>query len=248
MHNQSVIILLGCLILTTFLVFFIVFIIQFARRIHKNKIEKINQQQEQLRISVLAMESERSRIGRDIHDDIAPLLMALQFENDGIALNHSLPSETIKSQQEIVGKLHSSIRVLSRSLYPFSLKEFGLLKAIGDHKFILEKASNVFIRLDVKTPLDGLEFETQLAVYRIFQEFCNNSLKHSSCSEILFSAIKEKGVITICLSDNGKGFVSGSALVEGLGLKNMRMRAEVAGFKYQIKSEIDKGVLIKLIM
>lgn len=249
MQSQSVIILLGCLILATFLIFFIVFVVQFTKRRYKHKLEiqniKIQQQKEQLINSVSAMEAERSRIGRDIHDDISPLLTALQLSNQGIALKHNLPSEDLNSQSEILQSLYSSIRAMSRSLYPFALKRFGISKAIEDLAHLITQTSGIKVNLDISSFPENMEFERQLAFYRIIQEFCHNSLRHSSCTEISIVARTEDQHEIISISDDGIGFDMQN-INEGLGLKNMEMRSEIAGFDYELSSKLKEGTSLKI--
>ena len=249
MNSRSVVILLGCLILMTFLIFFIVFIIQFAKRKYKHKLEiqniKIRQQKAQIINSISAMEAERSRIGRDIHDDIAPLLTALQLNNQEIALKFNLPSEDVSAQSKIIKSLYSSIRAMSRSLYPFALKRFGISKAIEDLAHLIKQSTCTEVILNISSLSQNLEFERELAVFRIIQEFCNNSLKHSSCTKIEIQVVKCEHTEILTISDDGRGFDM-SNIQEGLGLKNMEMRAQVAGFEYEITSELGQGTSTKL--
>jgi signal transduction histidine kinase len=84
-------------------------------------------------------------------------------------------------------------------------------------------------------------------VYRIIQEFSNNSIKHANCSEISceLKLDRNKKSLKILLNDNGNGF-DFEKIKYGFGIQNMKKRANLMNAKITITSKIGIGSTLKL--
>jgi signal transduction histidine kinase len=82
-------------------------------------------------------------------------------------------------------------------------------------------------------------------VLRIVQEFLQNSLKHSGCSRITLRMQHDDGGLEILASDDGKGFTTGEKHT-GIGLDNMKRRAEVMHADYALESKPGEGTRMRL--
>jgi len=86
----------------------------------------------------------------------------------------------------------------------------------------------------------------EYAIYRIIQEFVNNSIKHSGCSSIETTFYPEENNVVIEIRDNGVGFEI-DEVYKGLGLKNMEQRAQASGMTVDLQSRPGKGTWLTII-
>jgi signal transduction histidine kinase len=103
------------------------------------------------------------------------------------------------------------------------------------------KTKNLEKLKDVKLPMD-----VKQNLYLIFKEAINNSIKHSSCKQIILEANLRNDVLEISLSDDGIGFDE-TILSKGNGLKNMENRAAQIKGRVKIKSSPNTGTSIRFI-
>ena len=82
-------------------------------------------------------------------------------------------------------------------------------------------------------------------LFRLLQEFLQNSLKHSKCRKIEISLDKKDEQLLITATDDGKGFDTSSSST-GIGLQNMQRRAEQINAVYKLSSESGKGTTLTL--
>jgi signal transduction histidine kinase len=126
--------------------------------------------------------------------------------------------------------------------------EKGLIPGV---KSMFQRIANVSSIQIKKNIIEGVEDALRMhvdeyALYRIIQEFVNNAVKHSDCTEITFNVRTENmRQISIEVADNGKGF-NMHQIRNGLGLKNMDYRAKAAGLEYEFSSEIGSGTFLKI--
>jgi signal transduction histidine kinase len=87
-----------------------------------------------------------------------------------------------------------------------------------------------------------------LNIYRIIQEFINNSIKHAQCDTITIELyLTENGKVELMLKDNGVGFDE-SLISNGLGLQNIDQRIRNGGLNGSITSEKNKGTALTMIL
>jgi len=193
-----------------------------------------------------AVEEERQRLGRDLHDDLSQRLAALAMMMRAL----SKPSKgrravDAKKAQDIGMLLADAVgaaRNLSRGLYPVTLTTQGLPAALE------ELATRVPKDVQFNWPRSerlNIGESVALHVYRIAEEAVGNAIRHSEAKTItielqLISA--RKAVLSI--SDNGKGFHDGPGQ-HGMGLQNMKYRAGVIGGTLKIWTAPGQGTVVK---
>jgi signal transduction histidine kinase len=198
------------------------------------KLREREAEQERLEREVLEIsESERRRIGHDLHDSLGQRLTAASMATNAFIslLKTDAPSLTERAE-EIGRQLREAIvetRLLSHGLAPVPLVEDGLTAALnalaenttssGTVRCVFESAESVCVA----------DAEVANHLYRIAQEAVNNALKHANPSEIRISLECKADAIVLEVDDNGEGF-DGSALPDvGIGLRVMRYRARLMG-------------------
>jgi signal transduction histidine kinase len=84
-------------------------------------------------------------------------------------------------------------------------------------------------------------------LYRIIQEALNNILKHAQASTVRMYLTRNKRFLFLEIQDNGRGFVP-EKVRKGLGLNNIRNRAELLGGKVHIKAAPGAGCILKVVI
>jgi PAS domain S-box-containing protein len=195
-----------------------------------------------------AVEQERQRLGRDLHDDLSQRLAAIAMMMDTTAKRVGVSTEGRKKLVEVSKLLADAVGVarnLSRGLHPVTLTRDGLPAALA------ELAARVPKHVEYNFPsgerLD-LEESVALHVYRIAEEAVGNAIRHSSGGKItieLNTVSSHKAILIV--SDNGRGFRSGSEPA-GMGLQNMKYRAGIIGGTLKISSSPKRGTRVQCTM
>ena len=195
-------------------------------------------------------EFERNQFSMELHDGLAQQLVALN-----LYLNHlesDIPIEKLGKLEickKIVLESLNQTRTLCYNLSPPELAN-GLingLQAMFDRLNSLEKT--IFIFNHKESILENINNIDIYNVYRIIQEFVNNSIKHAKCTEINCT-IKEKKnskLIEIILVDNGIGY-NPKAVKYGFGIQNIHKRANLANAKIKLDSKLGVGSSLTIIV
>ncbi len=181
---------------------------------------------------VSAREEERRRLRRDLHDGLGPqlasLTMTAEAARDLIATDPERADELLGGVMERAQDAVSDVRRLVYGLRPPALDALGLLAALRAHA---ANHTDGGIRVTLKAPeeLPPLPAAVEVAVYRIVMEALNNVVSHAEARncEVLISLDDRAGILTLEVSDNGRGIEEDHKL--GVGLSSMRERAEELG-------------------
>lgn len=235
---------IGMIILAGAIFFFFV---TYQKRLLKKELEinriKTDQQEELLKNTVLAQEQERKRIAQDLHDEVGAMLSVVKlnvsrFEKKSEASDmKQLAFETKNYLNDLIGE----VRRISRALMPPSLDKLGLYFAVEE----LVNRINISEQFQAVCWKSGKPFrfnsKDELAVFRVVQELINNALKHSQASQITVKIRFGTASFALSVSDNGVGFDMEKMAGEGLGLKNLESRTQMAKARFKIKSAPGKG-------
>lgn len=137
------------------------------------------------------------------------------------------------------------IRKLTKALVgPSKKNEMGLIDSIKDLITDILLIRNIQIDFTYDTYCEQHSEEgLKLVIYRIIQEQLNNILKHSKATQIDINIKPEKNCLTLLIKDNGKGFDTDENK-KGIGLVNIRHRAEVYNGEVSINSSPGKGCTV----
>jgi signal transduction histidine kinase len=201
---------------------------------------------------VAAQESERARIARDLHDDVAQRI-ALLTAKLGSATNTrpfstALARKTLTEADDMLHEMMSAIHLLSCELHPPKLTLLGLgatLKALCD-----EVAGSSGIAVEFTEGADPIRVadDTALCVFRVMQEALQNAVKHSGGRRVDVRLRLDASHLTLWVADDGGGFDPASARSMGLGLMTMRERVELIGGRLRIISEPASGTVVEAIL
>jgi signal transduction histidine kinase len=195
-----------------------------------------------------AQEQERSRIARELHDDIGQRLALLGIELSRVqqslpesAALYDLISEVRKQTTEIA----SDIQSLSHELHSSRLQLLGLASAM--RTFCKEFSEQQKVKIDLKA--DDLQVpispDTSLCLFRILQEALSNAAKHSGTKQFDVRLWGTPTEVHLTVSDTGSGFdVKGPKSMRGLGLISMEERLKIVTGRLSVESRVQGGTAI----
>jgi signal transduction histidine kinase len=200
-----------------------------------------------------AQEEERSRIARELHDDICQRLTGMKYHVETLE-EETRPSQgrATKRLREIRRELERSVvevRRISSNLRPSVLDDFGLIAALQIHCKEFQKMHKIRTTLQVDAGIpDRMEGETETAIFRITQQALTNIAQHSGADTVSLSLEVESQMLILRISDNGRGFSAARNGVppNGFGLTSMRERAELLGGEFLLESEPDGGTTVSV--
>lgn len=200
--------------------------------------------QEEINKSRLEIQEQAlQNISWEIHDNVGQLLSTAKMQLNMVQF--SLPEENQSGIQEtgdLIGKSLQELRGLAKSLNPETIKNKGLITSITQEIERFNRLNFIKASIEISEDYYDLNNEKEIILFRILQEFCNNTLKYSKAKnlKIVFNFYKDK--VFIIAEDDGVGFdVNDTSKHKGIGLTNMKSRGELIGAEIELKSEIDKG-------
>ena len=229
-------VLIISIVLGVIIIYFIISIIRQQRR-------SLQLYRRSILTEITTLENERTRIAKDLHDEVGPVLSAIKFRVGSFELQDEEDHiEAEKTLHQIDG-LIQKMREISFDLMPTTLVRKGLVDALRE--FIEYCSRNDDSLRIIFRNEESLVLNEQQSVnlYRIAQEVIHNALKHSGATELKLELRREKNKIVFATSDNGVGFNYDNKLSEstGYGLRNLLSRTEIMGGKMFIESKKGKG-------
>jgi signal transduction histidine kinase len=218
----------------------------------------LRQQQELRELSARVLEAreeEKTRIARELHDELGQLLTALKM--DLAWLRERLPGGDgeLAARAEGMGALLdrtvSSSRRLAADLRPLMLDDLGLADAA--QWLVDEFGKRYGIKLECRVPedaaLDALAKGAAIAVYRAIQESLTNIARHSGAKSAWVLLAQENGEVLVEIEDDGRGIAPEDlAKASSLGLKGMRERVAYYGGALEIGRAPRGGTRLRLRM
>lgn len=195
-------------------------------------------------------ESERQRIGRDIHDDLGQNLMALRIDLSLLHVSttgaHPHITQKVSSMMGNLDQTIASLRAVINDLRPLALQA-GLASAITTQLDELTRTHHIAHQLRAEPGVFDCapDDERDAAVFRILQETLSNVARHAHASEVVVDLQRCGGVLTMSVRDNGVGMPEGDT-PQGNGLAGIRERAAAIGGKFIIESKAGVGTLARL--
>ncbi|MGA8732204.1 MAG: sensor histidine kinase [Terracidiphilus sp.] len=198
-----------------------------------------------------AQEEERSRIARDLHDDICQRLALLSMELEQVSLESIDSNGWINPKVEEIRQhcsdIATDVQAISHQLHSSKLEYLGVVPALRSlcREFCQQHDVNV-VFTDEDVP-DFLPRDISLSLFRITQEALHNAQKHSGVNHFSVALRGTPDEIQLEISDKGVGFdVEEAERNEGLGLVSMQERVHLLHGLFAIDSKVNCGTRIRV--
>lgn len=194
-----------------------------------------------------AREDERSRLARNLHDDLGALLTSAKLDAARIKprLVAKAP-EALELLAHLVNTLNACIalgRRIIEDLRPSALSNLGLVATLD----ILGHEFSEHSKVEVHCELNPVELTqaAQLMVYRLVQEAITNITKYAKARHVWIDLRARNGLVEVSVRDDGVGFDTSLASRSAYGLVGMRFRVEVEGGNLTVVSAPGQGTMIR---
>jgi PAS domain S-box-containing protein len=190
---------------------------------------------------VAASDETRRRIERDLHDGTQQRLVSLALELR--AAQTRVPPELDQLNAELsrivdgLGSVQDELREIARGIHPAILAEGGLARALRT----LARRSAVPVALEAEIEVD-LSEPVEVAAYYVVSEALTNTAKHANASQTAVDVKVAAGVISVQVTDDGKG---GADPMMGSGIVGLKDRVEALGGSLSVQSAVGHGTCLQ---
>ncbi|WP_343634382.1 sensor histidine kinase [Fluviicola sp.] len=188
------------------------------------------------------IDEERSRISKDLHDDIGQSLAVVKSKLNLFSTGKITQLDGVDSE---IGDILEQTRVLSHQLHPTALEKIGLERALNSIIEKTQSGTDMVCNFDFNIEGKEVDLETSSQIYRIIQECISNTIKHARASALKVSVERKNGELVVQYRDNGIG-ISDSQDKLGLGLLTIRERTAIIGGRLDLKTGTNKGISLTI--
>lgn len=245
MDEKEIIIIAAIAIPITLVIVVIVLFSVFSRRKNRLLQEQENAKKafdRELAESQIEIREETLRnISWELHDNIGQLMTLAKIQAQMAQERPELLAEV----SETIGSGIDELRALSKLINPEALKSLSLKEAVSLEMERFNRLKFIAAELKVQGSITPIESNTQIILFRIMQEFFSNTIKHSRASTLKVILDYSDELLTISAEDNGVGFDKSDNFM-GIGLKNMKTRAQLINSTLKINSVKGQGTTLHL--
>jgi PAS domain S-box-containing protein len=194
-----------------------------------------------------AQEEERTRIARELHDDICQrlALLSMELEQANRGPNGSSGSLKIQEIRRHCAEIAGDVQALSHKLHSSKLEYLGLVAAIRSFCREFCQQHDVWVQFDDEDVPSSLPRDISLSIFRVTQEALQNALKYSGVQQFSVNLRGSAGQIQLEVSDQGVGFDVETAMRDkGLGLVSMQERIHLVHGIFVIETTVNGGTRI----
>jgi two-component system sensor histidine kinase UhpB len=203
------------------------------------------ERRESARLALRVQEDERSRIARELHDEVGQTLTGVMLQVEGLAAK--IPKELREQLEELRETARGGtedVRRIARQLRPEALEDLGLRSALASLASSFGEQAGIQIQRRLE-PDVALSEEQELVIYRVAQEALTNVARHADARRVELSLDDVSGQTVLIVRDDGRGLSPGT-LPSSRGIRGMRERAMLIGAQLEINSQPGGGTEIRL--
>jgi two-component system NarL family sensor kinase len=177
-------------------------------------------------------------ISWELHDNIGQMLTLAKIQLQ----NADESPEAIHEASDTIGKCLMELRSLSKLINPDTFKSLSLVEALTLEIQRFNRMKYLEATLEFSEETFNLDKKVEVVIFRMLQEFFTNTIKHSKASKLEVRIDYDDTTLQIEAIDNGVGFDSSQMdRFKGIGLSNIRNRAELIKAKVEIISRKGEG-------
>jgi PAS domain S-box-containing protein len=215
--------------------------------------DALRQSHEELRALYESMhevrEAERSRIARELHDELAQSLTALKMDASWIATQkpeeHSKLVTRAERMKSVIDNTVAAVRRIAADLRPLDLDELGVIPALEELSSSLAERTGLAVAF--KPQIDDLNLREPhaTALYRMVQEALTNVARHANASSVTLDIRLTNDTLLVRVQDDGQGFKPDPGR-KSLGVLGIRERARTLGGEARIFSPKEGGTVVEI--
>jgi len=202
---------------------------------------------------LIAQEQERSRISRELHDDVLQTLVGINVHLETLGREAEIDlgrlRKKIAGAQSIVANSVRAVHRFARELRPMILDDLGVLPAIRTHVEDFQRRTGIVVQFKWFLGVEKLSDARRTAIFRVVQAALSNVAHHSGAPRAKISLQEKKEGTILEIRDNGRSFDVARTLsakrYKRLGLLGMRERVEMVGGVFEIESAPLRGTTIR---
>jgi PAS domain S-box-containing protein len=223
------------------------------RRRAETNMREMNRQLRALTVALQEVrEQERTRISRELHDDLGQQLTGLKLDlawmTKRVKEGRELQPEAMDEMRRQLDEAIASVRRISTDLRPPILDDLGFGEAVTWHANEVAKRSGLEMKLNLEAASLVRNKDLATALFRIVQESLTNCVRHANAARVDIELLTNEKYLILKVQDNGQGFEMEKLLGGGIGLVSMRERIDALGGQLHISSSPGNGttVLVKI--
>jgi len=251
--------LITLILFNIFFVLFVAAVMVYIRKYKQRKKEYINEievkteihKRELLATQLEIQQATMQQIGRELHDNIGQKLTLVSLYTQQLLYENKVPevSERIDQVSQIINQSLQDLRSLSKTLTDDNINQKEIVTLIQEEVDNTNSFKKCKVSFEHNFKQLDLGFAHKNVLLRITQEFIQNSIKHSKCKNILINLnTSEESLWELNIKDDGVGFDKLHTKSNGIGLTNMKNRAEIIGANFSLESQKNVGTILNIIL
>ena len=197
---------------------------------------------------IAAQEEERSRIARELHDDINQQLALIAMEAQSIEMSSGGdPALAVRMHHlwEEVVRVSHDVENVSHELHSSALQHLGLASALLALGKQFQEKQHIVVKFEISGVIPKLSDKVALSLFRVAQECLRNISKHSGAHTATMRLATGGNNVWLRICDDGVGFRTGPPGADvGLGTTSMRERMRMIGGRLLISSKVFRGTCV----
>jgi signal transduction histidine kinase len=196
-------------------------------------------------------ELERTRVARELHDELGQLLASIKLGFAGTVQQFQqkkAPPDVVERVQSAMMHIDlaiATVRRIADDLRPLALDERDLGRAMDHEARVVSMRSGIPVRVVCRINGD-IDSEVETAAFRIFQEALLNSVRHARASRIAARVSTDASRLMLYVRDDGIGCPEATESSKRLGITGMHERARSVGGTLRIRGRSGRGTLVAL--
>jgi signal transduction histidine kinase len=225
------------------------------RRERQRAEEKLRRSLDQLRALTTYLqyvrEEERTRIAREVHDELGQALTGLKLDMSWlltkVGKNRTPVTEKVKTMVAHIDETIQTVRRIATELRPGILDSLGLVAAIEWQANEFQSRTSIPCQVETTVADQTWDQDFSTVFFRIFQETLTNIIRHAKATRVDVRLAEEDGKLVLTVKDNGRGITDEDiANTRSIGLVGMRERAGLIGGELSLQGAPGQGTTVTL--